>query len=236
MVSAKALALILSFAAASLISAAKPARADSITIGVPTGGICFPACPGVVWMHWIYQQLYNHSSFPTTPIRIESIDLFPLYGAQYTTIDVYLSTSKRAFNDMSGIFAENVGSDNLLFGSYSLSTFLPPIASFQAANPFPYDPAKGDLLMNVLSTTTAGLTTAAAQGAYDGQRQLWDVRSGAADWTVGRPSSDGVVTRFQFTPVPGPAPLLGAAALFGYSRKLRNRIQMARRAACHPDV
>lgn len=104
-------------------------------------------------MDWIHQQLYNHSSFPTTPITIESIDLFPLYGAQYTTIDVCLSTSKRTVDNMSFIFAQNVGSGNLLFGSYSLSTFLPPIASFQAANPFPYYPAKGDLLMTVLSTT-----------------------------------------------------------------------------------
>jgi hypothetical protein len=29
----------------------------------------------------------------------------------------------------------------------------------------------------------------------------------------------------DFTPTPGPVPLLGAAAAFGYSRKLRNRIQ-----------
>jgi hypothetical protein len=36
--------------------------------------------------------------------------------------------------------------------------------------------------------------------------------------------SEQIILR-DATPTPGPVPLLGAAAAFGYSRKLRNRIQ-----------
>jgi hypothetical protein len=37
--------------------------------------------------------------------------------------------------------------------------------------------------------------------------------------------SEQIILRKDPTQVPGPLPLLGAAAAFGYSRKLRNRIQ-----------
>jgi hypothetical protein len=36
--------------------------------------------------------------------------------------------------------------------------------------------------------------------------------------------SEQVIIR-NYTEIPGPVPILGAAAAFGYSRKLRNRIQ-----------
>ena len=38
-----------------------------------------------------------------------------------------------------------------------------------------------------------------------------------------------LVNRFDFTPVPGPMPLLGVAAGFGFSRSLKRRIKAARR-------
>jgi hypothetical protein len=37
--------------------------------------------------------------------------------------------------------------------------------------------------------------------------------------------TEQIILRNNPAPAPGPVPLLGAAAAFGYSRKLRNRIQ-----------
>ncbi|MFM7641790.1 MAG: hypothetical protein ACKO45_09600 [Cyanobium sp.] len=37
--------------------------------------------------------------------------------------------------------------------------------------------------------------------------------------------ADFAINRFDFTPVPGPLPVFGAAAAFGFSRKLRGRIR-----------
>ncbi|MEY4352663.1 MAG: hypothetical protein RLZZ609_904 [Cyanobacteriota bacterium] len=39
--------------------------------------------------------------------------------------------------------------------------------------------------------------------------------------------ADFAFNRFDFTPVPGPLPALGACAAFGFSRKLRGRINAA---------
>lgn len=52
---------------------------------------------------------------------------------------------------------------------------------------------------------------------------------GNGTWTV---NGTGDTIRFQVTtnPVPGPLPVLGAGAAFGFSRRLRRRIQRSQAA------
>ena len=47
--------------------------------------------------------------------------------------------------------------------------------------------------------------------------------------------SSFAINRFDFSPVPGPLPILGAGAAFGFSRKLRSRIKAARLNGNLPD-
>ena len=70
-------------------------------------------------------------------------------------------------------------------------------------------------------------------GNVNGNASFWDV-GGAQRQGTGGLGSDQVLTFAQATPftspapVPGPRPALGAAAAFGFSRKLRKRINVSK--------
>lgn len=89
---------------------------------------------------------------------ITSFDLFKsdffLYSGDLDTaaFNVYFSTSKNSVASLSTTYSSNVGLDNILFGSFSLSGPIQPVTRFIGANPFLYDPSKGDLLMTVMRT------------------------------------------------------------------------------------
>ena len=84
------------------------------------------------------------------------------------------------------------------------------LALFQAAAP-------GDICQ---------LTTLGTQCDFSGVSQIW-VRD---TWVATGAGVDNFANDFSQTSVPGPLPLLGAGAAFGFSRRIRSRIKGARLA------
>jgi hypothetical protein len=215
---------------------ATPAYALSVTVGTNSNtGNCFPYSCYVITGNNTYQEAYASSAFPSAPITINSFDLFASMNANFgdpldtASFDVYFSTSNFTVNALSSTFANNIGADNSLFGTFSLSGNMQPVTTFTATTPFTYDPSQGDLLMHAVRTSG---TTDNSFGPFF---QSDDTGSFVVSRVYGN-SPTGIyspvgalVTRFNFTPatssVPGPLPFLGVAAAFSYSRKLRKRIQ-----------
>jgi hypothetical protein len=69
-------------------------------------------------------------------------------------------------------------------------------------------------------------TGGAIDGSFDVNFSLAQIFGPSAPSTFAFTSgSEQIILRNDPAQAPGPVPLLGAAAAFGYSRKLRNRIQ-----------
>jgi hypothetical protein len=142
------------------------------------------------------------------------------------SIQIDLSTTAKAPDALSPIFAQNVGADDRVVLSGPLSIRAPgPSLGWDVhiplTHPFFYLPSSGNLLLDVRnfgggSTTyfdaqvTVGDSVAAVQ-AYTGDG------TGSVDSTTGLPHTGGLVTLFEVTPVPEPSPrsllLLGVCAV-----------------------
>jgi len=102
-----------------------------------------------------YEQVYNQSDF-SGPITINQISFFNTQffpGASTWspgTYSFYLSTTA-AFNTLTG---SDEGSDNQLFGTFVLSGAVPsPQINFDGTA-FNYNPANGNLLLDIQSSTS----------------------------------------------------------------------------------
>jgi hypothetical protein len=140
-------------------------NADIFTIGTRTGYNGYPF--GGHGEHGDpagtrYQQVYAASNFPT-PIYVNTVRFFQDNGTEQTaTYNMYLSTSNNPVDKLDRTdFDNNVGSDNQFFASVTLTG-----ASLSYGTPlnftglaFMYDPANGDLLVDIhASGTTYPLT------------------------------------------------------------------------------
>lgn len=221
----KVLPLVWSAVTISWLFSARQVHADSLTVGVDDLENCFPFSCFVHTGNNDYQQVYNSGAFPNTAMNIESFDVFKSVDGTLdtATFDVHFSTSMHPVGDLSPVFSENIGLDQQFFGSFSLAGPIQPITSFLAADAFVYNPSHGDLLM------TVALTSGVADGAFSAFFQADNTGSGVFQRAYGTgPSAKkidnwGLVTRFHYSPVPGPLPLMGAAAVFRFSRALRKR-------------
>jgi hypothetical protein len=216
-------------ATASAVLSAAPSYSASVTIGSNDSYNCIPfGCPTLAGT---YQQAYSSNVFSVGPFTITSFDLFEAIQGVVSsaTFDVYFSTSTNPVGSLSTTFASNIGVDNTLFGTFSVGGPIPPVQSFVGASPFAYNPSSGDLLMTVyLKAVSSGLGVAYHEAGYSAAVER--VYGGSSVGT--KTFQYGLQTRFNYTydlgpaqSVPGPLPLFGAAAAFGYSRKLRNRIK-----------
>jgi hypothetical protein len=188
--------------------------ADTITVGVRDSGNlgenCIPfGCPSSFGLN-AYQQVYSSDAFPGA-INIDSVTFFnsvslPSEPNSSTTADYVfsLSTTAKAVGELDLVdLTSNIGPDSQFFGSSTGG----PLTGTQltvSGDPFLYDPASGNLLLNV-SITSAGSDTflfldfqqpspsAPFQRAYNGIP------------LSERPA--GLVTEFGFTPVPVPPTL-----------------------------
>lgn len=193
-----------------------------------------------------FQQVFDASQFsipPGTSGRVEQIS-FRLDGASteeallyFGGSSVQLSTTQRAPDGLSDVFAENRGSDArtvwngpIAFGgdpppaSGVPAPFDPTIPTATASvTPFYYIPAQGNLLLEV----TAGSGQAFLPGALDAQSVSGDsvswVFADAAGATAGTAETLGLITRFDIAVIPEPATwcfgILGAMLFFVLRRR-----------------
>jgi len=173
-----------------------------------------------------YQQVYSASAF--APINIGSISFF--LGASSAgslnsgTYSFYLSTTTAPVNGLSTTMDNNVGADAALFGVFQLTGgAAPSVLSFSGA-PFQYNPANGNLLLDIrvsgLTHPTGGF--AYYQGRHDAANT---VTSRMHDFGLGA-EHYGLVTEFTAasTVVPEPSTwVLMAAGLAGLAVVARRR-------------
>jgi hypothetical protein len=196
--------------------------AQALLVGDPaTGGNCFPfGCGSSTSTR--YQQIYSSNEF-SGPISISEIRFFGDDDPGSLNTGTYilsLSTTNIAVNALSTTdFDSNLGIDNQFFTSKLLKGEpVPQILSF-LGTPYNYNPASGNLLLDIQSTITdSGLGFLNARNGNAG-----GIFSRAHNFGSGF-ENFGLVTEFISTQVPEPASLallgIGLAGL-GFTRRRR---------------
>ncbi len=210
-----------------------------VIVGTPTQPNCLPfGCEftDVAQPSTYYQQVYASSAFGTAGF-ITGLDFFedPEFAGDLNTMTftISLSTTTKGLNvDGPGGISYtdpdgNVGADQTLFGTYALSGGSAPATLSFAGNPFFYDPAAGNLLLDLRVTSGPVAGSFNYFEAQDGDATDF---SRATDFgTLG--AGWGLVTQFDYgssvavTPEPGSLTLLGSglAALVGVGARRRRR-------------
>ena len=208
-----------------LLALATPAIADTVTIGThdTPNGFPFGAASGIN-PGTRYQQVYDSGEF-SGPINISAITFFLYSGTTFRSADyeVRLSTSKNPVNGLSSTFDANVGADDKLFQTLSLSGSAGDLTISGAG--FDYDPADGDLLLDMIITN--GGSTPSELAFFEAMSDSGGLFSRMHDFGEGF-DDRGLVTQFTYTAQVIPLPpaagmglaLLGSLALL---RRLRKR-------------
>jgi hypothetical protein len=190
-----------------------------------------------------YQQIYASTEF-SGPILISGIAFRPdaTFGGAFSStlpnVQISLSTTSAAVDGLSPTFANNVGGNvsTVFSGALSLSSsFTGPPNGPKAfdilitfATPFLYDPALGNLLLDVRNFSGGTTTSFDAQSSPtpDPISRVFSVSSSGVNDPTGVVNSDGLVTKFvTLTPVPEPSSLLLISvgiATFGFLRRRRH--------------
>jgi len=133
----------------------------TFTVGTTTTSNCIPlVCNttnfflNVPVSNVDYQQVYAAGSF-AGPTSISSLTFYydPTRGGSSLVISgtysMYLSTTSAAVNALDGVnLANNRGSDWTFFGTFTAGTDTNPSITV-SGTPFSYDPANGNLLMEI---------------------------------------------------------------------------------------
>ena len=190
-----------------------------------------------------YQQVFSASQFPsfTGPLMITEIAFRPDGSVtdpsliiRFDSVQIDLSTTSRTPSTLSTLFASNVGADDTtVFNSFvfvNAPVTGPPggpkdfTVAF-ALNPFIYDPSAGDLLLDVRAIESGGGISAPfdaeSNNPFTAHLDAPDISAAS-----GTSFATGLVTQFQFTPVPEPSTLvLGSLGtlLVGVGARWRQR-------------
>jgi hypothetical protein len=193
-----------------------------------------------------YQQVYGAGDFSTLggPRLITAITFRPddTFGAAFSStlanIQINLSTTTAAVDALSTTFASNVGANDTVVYSGALplssSNIGGPPRNFDIVitlqTPFLYNPASGNLLMDVRNFN-AGLTTQfdADSTTGDAISRIFTNVSGVGSATADGFDTNGLVTQFTFSAsVPEPSVMLllgtavtGSVVYVRYRRKKR---------------
>jgi hypothetical protein len=190
-----------------------------------------------------YQQVYDSSEFPSGTILITGMRFRPdsivgdAFAAVLPDVDIYLSTTSASAGALSSIFADNLGADNtmVLTGTIALSSAATGAGprdfdiEFLFTTPFSYNPANGNLLLDVFNfgggTTTQfdAISTSAVTA-----RVFSSAADGVNDAEGGAPSRLGLITQFIYErasdePVPEPSTYLMMAGGLAAISLLRRR-------------
>ena len=172
-----------------------------------------------------YQQAYAASNF-TGPVTITGINFFAATDSgnlarNYTggTFTLSLSTTPLGVNTINenSNFDANLGSDNQLFTTETLTGTVDPVLTFSGAA-FNYDPTQGDLLLDISVTGSASTSLAFQFDSANG-----GIMSRAHDFGNVF-DNHGLGTEFTFgeivsVPAPGTLVILGLG-LFAIARRV----------------
>jgi hypothetical protein len=197
-----------------------------------------------------FQQVYDAAGFTseagTRPFLIRSIRFREDEGHQFgfassfTDFQVNLSTTSRSVDGLSTIFRENVGANDTVIvprGPFTIG--VSDVVSFSAIiflpEPFYYDPAQGNLLLDIRNfgggRTSWGVPPFMGLAYVDASNVTEDSVSSVFANSVGADSGTtstlGLVTQFQITPVPEPSmlSLLGVAVALFMTGKASGRFR-----------
>lgn len=180
---------------------------DDPIIGTAEGANCIPfGCDADFGIN-TYQQVYSASAFSSvTPFN--QINFFlglPGY-LDFGTYEIYFSYTTKSVDGLSSSSpSANIGADETLFGSYTLSGGSAPSTLTFNGNTFDYNPAMGNLLMTIETSGSADSNSGWAFYEID------DSAVTSREFFGINPVADGVglVTGFNdVTPVPEPSVLL----------------------------
>jgi hypothetical protein len=217
----KGLALLFVLSASVLLNA-------NVTVGTYNTGNCYPfLCNDSgtsVGTTMDYQQAYSHTAF-SGPITITNLEF--AYAAQFggssVMIDgnygIWLGTSANPFNALSANQVANRSGDWTLVDSLTVSgngCNFNALCTINLTLPFTYNPANGDLLLEVIASNQANIPNGSGNGYVEadstGTVTARNYCIGASDCAIGVLDSVGLVTTFSTgTTVPEP----GTLALFG---------------------
>ena len=193
----------------------------SLIIGTVDGGNCYPfGCndSGLsVGQSIHFQQIYSSTAF-SGPINIESLTFYSsllpgnILSGNYV---FHLSTAAVSLFAMSTTLADNIGADNALFFSGSLGTG--SLAFTVTGTPFYYEPALGDLLLDIVVNDQDNVPNSGSNGYNDavGSPVTVTQRGFAVGNSGGVVGTGALVTGFNAAPVSVPVP--GTLALIGLS-------------------
>jgi hypothetical protein len=208
------------------------AGSETLIVGSPgdAGGFCAPfGCNFDAGTR--FQQVYSSgglvdaSPVPITgPMEITQIDFFHASGEPFGNLTVgsyvlHLSTTSAPVDLLSTIFAENVGADDSVFKTFSLSDGLVSSSTFslEADTPFLYDPSDGNLLIDVFADGPVGQSPfeffESLNGTADG---LFSIMQ---DFGSSESAGFGLTTQLHYTVIPEPSTAtLLAFGLLGLGR------------------
>jgi hypothetical protein len=240
---AKRIIATLLFSVCALVAAA--ARAD-LVIGLPADPNNGNQYPFGGNYNAEYQQVYTSSQFPGA-ITITDLEFYNTqvdFGATSLnsgTWTISLSTTSVDWNTIGTTFASNLGPDNTVVFSGVLGQpwAFGDTLTIILTTPFTYNPANGNLLMDVVATSLGFANVAIffdtngyIGGGYNGNTIIGrDFCPGGSGCTISGSVDHGygLVTGFSTGAAPAPEPatllLLGTGLLVGIGRTIKNKVR-----------
>jgi hypothetical protein len=222
------------------------ANAAPITIGVADTGNCYPALCNdsgtSVGQNIDYQQVYSASAF-SGPLTITSISFFfaPQFGGSSLILPgnyiIDLAYAANGVGALSNTLNSNiVGGSESLFASASSggNDSANPTATINGQTPFNYDPANGDLLLEIIASDQSNVPNGSGNGYFEADETGTVTSRAYCITSLGCfANTTGLVTEFNLeasdpAPVPEPVTLsifgAGLAGAIGMRRRRKPAI------------